>query len=444
MDREALIDDIRRCLDGRHLVYFGTRGEDAEGVADLPELSAVFSVIAPYRRRTGVQSLALEELSGTRVDLDAHDIDDHLHDPAVVELRRAMLRALADESVVFTYRPSAFLAAVCFARADRCTYAGLFKDHQVAFEHKPWVETELRRLGVRGIPWTYVADEEQLRALDLLVDGPVVLRSSRSSGGTGLVRLQRASDLVALWPHQTDTYASVAPYFEDGVPTNVSAVVWDEGVTLHQPSVQLIGIPECTSRPFGYCGNDFGAMAALSETSLREMEATTIRLGDWLRERGFRGAYGVDFLVLGDEALFTEVNPRLQGVTHLSCKLSVGRGESCVMLEHLAAFLRCRAPRSPSLPELVERAPSLGHVVLHSGATTPTSVDGDAIANELTVHEEVAAVDVICAPTTSVDPNGTVARATVNGRLTADGRTLLPSWRARIAKATWSTELPES
>lgn len=115
-----------------------------------------------------------------------------------------------------------------------------------------------------------------------------------------------------------------------------------------------------------------------------------------------------------------------------------------MMLEHLAAFLRCRAPRSPSLDELVDKAPSLGHVVLHSGVAVPTSVDGDAITNELTKHDEVASVEVICAPTISVEPNGTVARATINSRLTADGRTLLPAWRSRIAMAMTSTELPES
>lgn len=440
MDREALIHEVRRRLDGRRLVYVGTRGEDAEGVADLQELSAVFSVIAPYRRRTSVRSLALEDITGRRVDLDVHDIDDDPRAPEVIELRRALLRELSAESVVFTYRPSTFLSASCFARSDRCTYAGLFKDHQAAFEHKPWVETELRRIGLRSIPWTYIADEEQLHTLDLLIEGPLMLRRSRSSGGTGLALLENARDLAAFWPRQDDTYASVAPFLEGGISTNVSAVAWQDGVTLHHPSVQLIGIPECTSRPFGYCGNDFGAIVDLPERVVREMETATLTIGDWLLAKDYRGAYGVDFLVVDGEALFTEVNPRLQGVTHASCQRSVAANESCVMLEHLAALLNVPAPPSASLIDLSMQGSPLAHMVLHRTEDHAGPVDGAQAVDRLTACAEVRRVDLVCPPHVQVDPGGTVARVSAADRVTADGRTLHSTWAALIAEATTRAE----
>ncbi len=436
MEREDLLRQVRARLAGRNLVYFGTRGDDVEGVADLPELAAVFSVVAPYRRRASVRSAALEEFTGRRVDLDVHDIDDSPRAPEVIELRRAVLRALSAESVVFTYRPSTFLSSVCFARQDRCTYAGLFKDHQSAFEHKPWVESELRRIGIPSIPWTYIADEEQLATLEFLAEGPVMLRRSRSSGGTGLTRIESGSDLAASWPHQDEIYASVAPYLAGGVSTNVSAVAWDDGITLHHPSVQLIGVPECTTRPFGYCGNDFSAVADVSEQALVQMERSTITIGHWLRARGYRGAFGVDFLVVDRTALFTEVNPRFQGVTHASCQLAAAAGKSCVMLEHLAAMLGIAAPPSPSLVDLVSSTPSFAHLVLHSLAPTPDTVDGRHVVERISEEGGIRRADVVCGPELVADPGATVARITVADRVTSDGTMLHADWARRVSGAT--------
>lgn len=440
MDREELRRAVRGSLGGRQLIFFGIRGDDAEGVGDIPELTAVFSVVGAHRRRVSVQSLALEELTGNRVDLDAHDIDEDHRRDEVVELRRAILRSLSSESVVFTYRPSTFLSAICFARQDRCTYAGLFKDHQAAFEHKPWVESAVQKLGIPSIPWTYIADEDQLDALRYLSDGPVMLRRSRSSGGTGLTRVASGPELATTWPFQDESFVSVAPYIADGVPTNVGGVVWHDGVTLHRPSVQLIGLPECTGRPFGYCGNDFGAIRDQDLQVIDQMDRATRRIGRWLGSHGFRGAYGVDFLVDRGRALFTEVNPRMQGVTHLSCQLAAAAGESCIMLEHLAALLGLDAPTSRPLRDQVVDGPDLAHLVLHRTEDAPGSVDGEGLADALLDWPAVKRADVTCPPHVQVDPGATLTRITVDERITRTGFELVEPWGARVSAAVAGTD----
>ena len=135
------------------------------------------------------------------------------------EFRRSLLHALSRPSAVITYRPSLMLSAVCFARQDTAEYLGMAKDHQSAFEHKPWVESAVRRLGVPGIGWRYVADEEQLTSLHLVDDGPVVLRRSRSSGGTGVFRVDDPNDVARLWPDENEAFVSVAPYIVAACPS---------------------------------------------------------------------------------------------------------------------------------------------------------------------------------------------------------------------------------
>ena len=345
-----MLERVSTELNGRRLVWFGTRGDDVEGLGDLPELAAAFSIISAYAKRPSIETLALEQLTGERVDLDVYEIDkDDKNPEALAELRRKLWRVLHRPSVVVTYRPSTFIASVTFPRRDRCTYLGLFKDHQGAFDFKPWVETAVEELGIPIVPWRYVADADQLLSAHLLKSGPFIVRPSKTTGGVGFSRLENVEELAALLDEFIMPVA-VAPYIEDAIPVNIGAVAWHDGVTLHPASVQLIGIPCLTQRPFGYCGNDFGAMSDLDPIKFSAMEEAVVRIGEWMAARGYRGAFGVDFLVTEQgPPLFTEVNPRFQGSTHASCQISVERGESCLMLEHVAALLGMDAPKATTL-----------------------------------------------------------------------------------------------
>lgn len=432
MRRNDLINAVTRRLGDRRLVWLGTRGDDIESISDLDQLTDAFCITGRYQRRPSVDSVALEDLTGRRVDLDTFDIDDHPRDPAVVEFRQMLLRALARPSAVFTYRPTSFLSATTFARRDQCRHLGIFKDLQGAFEHKPWVESAVADLGVAHIPWTYIPDNDRLDTARLLADGPVVLRRSRSTGGVGLTRLDDIEQLSDLWPDEDEAYVSVAPFYEDAVPVNVGGVVWRDGVTVHPASIQLIGLPSCTTRPFGYCGNDFGASRDFSRTILDQIDEATRAIGAWLGSFGYLGAFGIDFLIVDEQPLFTEVNPRLQGSTHLSCQLSVRADESCLLLEHLAAFLGVASPRSRPLVEQTTDVGDLSHVVVHWTAEGRQGVDPAPLATALTKHADARRIDVPTHPDIFTESGGTVLRATFERRLTSAGFELTPDIAAII------------
>lgn len=431
VNRRDLLAGVSRALGDRELVWFGTRGDDVESIADLPELTAVFSIISAYALRSRIRSGSLEQLSGIRVDLDAFEIDDLPHDPPVDRLRDLLLRALAPRTAVATYRPSRFLSAVAFARRGSCRYLGMFKDHAAAFEHKPWVETAVADLGIPHIPWTYVADSEQLTTLRFFDRGPVMLRRSRTSGGVGLTRVEDPGELARCWPAEDEAYVSVAPFIEAATPINVGAVVWRDGITIHPASLQLIGVSELTRRPFGYCGNDFGAFRQLDGVQVRDIEDAVLKVGTWLGERGYRGAFGVDFLI--DEhgrPLFTEVNPRFQGSTHASAEISVQAGESCVLLEHLGALLGLPSPPSRTLTDWADTAGNLAHFVVHSLLAAPTEADTADLVRFLVRQGDVRRVDVIAPDGLLIEPDATTMRVTVDGRVTTTGFEL----SARFAK----------
>ena len=438
MDRRTLIRSIENAIGDRRLVWVGLRGDDAEPLSDLDQFHSAFSLFSRYDSRVGVRSLAYEDISGRRVDPETWDIDDHPGDAATRTFRNELLRALSAESLVVPYRPSQFLSAILFARSARCRPLGIFGALQSALEHKPWVETEISRRGIPRVEWRYIADEEQLSATSMFHDGPLMVRRSRTSGGEGLTYVSTPEELLAQWPKVDEAFASIAPYIE-GTPVNVGAVVWADGVTLHHASLQLIGVQHLVTRRFGYCGNDFGAARELPADVLDEIQTATLSIGGWLRSHGFRGAFGVDFLVHDGHALFLEVNPRFQGSTHASAQLDAESDESCLVLEHVAAWLDLPAPRSRPLREMVQETPELSHLVTHWPGPD-SSLDMSRLVSGVRDQPGTARVELAPDPRIICETGSAVLRWTVRRRVTATGYEVFPDFDGLDSRLVDSVE----
>lgn len=446
--RDTMRAEVESRLGRRQLVWAGIRGSDIEPLRDLAQLSASFTIVDAYAGRADVAGVGYEQLSGVRVDPEVWDIDDHHAEEATAEFRRGLLRALAAESALLPYRPSSFLSAIHFARGDRCLSLGLFGAHQSAFEHKPFVESSIAKLGLPRIHWTYIADEEQLDVLELAKRGPLILRRSRTSGGEGFIHVESVDEVLSHWPTLDEAFVSVAAFIEGGIPVNVGATVWkdappDDCVTVHHPSVQLIGIDSCVTREFGYCGNDFGLVRDFDRATVVQIEASTKRIGAWLRGNGYLGTFGVDFLVKDGVPLFTEINARFQGSTAASCRLSIEQGEACLMLEHVAAWLGLPMPTTPSLWDRVQSTRNLANLVVHWTGAATTSVDARALFARLRHQEgDQLECDVLAPRNVFNDPGSLVGRFAMGRQVTKTGYDLASGLDHAIDAWTSEQEQP--
>lgn len=433
MKRSALLTAVDQRLGTRALVWCGLRAEDAEPIADIPQFEAAYGIIAAYRNQHFVDTLAFEDLVGRRHDMETWDIEDHLEDGPVHEFRMRLLSSLAGDSALLPYRSSNFLSSVWFSRIDNCLNLGRFGGLQAAFEHKPWIESAVTQLGLAAVPWVYLADIEQMSLVFEPFDSPLVVRRSRTSGGEGFAICESVEDVRAAWPHQGDGLASVTPFLEGAIPINVGATVWNDGVTVHHPSVQLIGIPECTDRPFGYVGNDFYAVNQLDRSTIDEIEAATIAVGEWLGRRGYLGTLGVDFMIHQGRPLFTEINPRFQGSTRASCEFDIASDESCLMIEHIAATLGIDCPSAPRLRDLVSEAPSHATIVAHWSGCDGAAIDLDGAIRDLELMSDYVACEVRLPKGVAIDSGGVLARVTVGRSVTDSGLDLDPKWREAMS-----------
>ena len=366
-NRDAFLDTIDRKLGKRKLIWFGARGEDAQPLLAIPQFSEVFSLIAPFGSVSVEVDACLETMRQSRMDLDTYSLDAD-HSSQAQALRRCLLESLKSSAAILPYRPLGFLSSVYYPRRGHVKYLGLFHERQAPFEHKPWVESELRDLGLRTLPWRYFSDEDRQRFEDELEAlGSLVLRTNRSDGGAGLSLIQSKADLELHWHGHSDGFFAAAPHLVPHVPLNVNACVFPDGqVTLHGPSIQLIGIAECTQRLFGYCGNDFAAVRYIDDGHLNDLDEMVRTVGRWLASKGYIGAFGVDAMISGGSVYLTEVNPRFQGSSTLSALLDEELERADVFLAHIGAFFNLSPQKSESLCEIARLQSPSAQIICHN------------------------------------------------------------------------------
>jgi hypothetical protein len=423
------IQEIQAALGNRGLLWFGVRGADAAPLAALPQFRGAFSIIAPLG--TGfAHDECLETLSGERVDLDTYDIDAD-RSAHLETLRRSLYDALRDPTGLVVYRPSRFLSSVYFPRMEQTLNLGMFHERQAPFEHKPWVETELRAIGVPTLPWRYYPDHDRGALRAAVEKGPLVIRASRSDGGAGIVLVDTPEDIEQIAPRHDDSFLAACPYLPDATPLNVNACVFPNGeAALHAASIQIIGHPDLTTRRFGYCGNDFAAVRNLPHSTVVALEGHVRTLAKWLSDQGFRGAFGVDALL--DEAgglYIVEINPRFQGSSWAAADIDRSLDRPDMYLNHVAAFLGLPAPADVPLTALIGQQPLLSLIVYHNCSGCPQSSP-----SLLTTGPLLHTMDLLPMPGTRVASDAALARALVSSSVVAE-----PSIPRKIAPALCPT-----
>lgn len=426
--RNSWADAVVGELGNRALWWIGSRGCDAGALANIPQLAGTMSLTAPMHGRPAI---CLEDATGHRVDLDAYDPAEESTASAEVSLWSALDDVLHQPTALLPYRGYDQLVLPRFSRRPATTMLGAFPPLLRMLEFKPYVETELGRLGLRVLPWRYVARSDLGLLARELENGAAVFRPAQTSGGHGFFVAHDLNGLIDAWPEDGPELLATSSLLSDAVSLNVSGVVWPSTTTLHPASIQLIGVPGLTSRQFGYCGSDFAAVGDLGLDVLDDFELMAHQVGDWLRSHRYRGVFGMDALWHDGRLYFVEVNPRFQGSTTASAMVSAALDLPCAYLEHLGVFLGLNPPARRRLRDMWSDAPPLSTLTIHNVEVVPCRGASGLVA-ALNDHPSPLGVDLLPEPTTVVAPGGALARVFVDASVTSDGADLDETWRSRL------------
>lgn len=265
------------------------------------------------------------------------------------------------------------------------------------------------------------------------------VRVPRSSAGAGVAPATPAGlDRIAAGLGPT-TALLVSRSVGDGRSLNYHALVGADGaVTVHPPSLQLIGTVGVALHPTQFCGNDFAAVGTVAGAVRSAADAAAGAAARWLAGLGHRGLCGIDVAIGDDGVAVVDVNPRLQASTWLLTEAAAAAGRPCPGRDHLRAFGLAALSEDPSgPPAATDGAPDLAQVILRAGATrrgravngvyrrtggrwslqwtgaVPADLDGDEVL-----------VSGVPDHAWSVGPGAVVGRVVCRRAVTDDGRTL--------------------
>ncbi|MBB5868889.1 putative ATP-grasp superfamily ATP-dependent carboligase [Allocatelliglobosispora scoriae] len=206
-------------------------------------------------------------------------------------------------------------------------------------EDKAHVREALRRLGV-PVPEAVVLTPDAMgfAAIEERLGSPFVVQSPNGAGGQGTYLVTDPAGLATALTAHPHVERWLVSAFAGDTTINVAGIVHVDGTQLLPISVQASGIAELGFEFGAYCGSDFGA-AAVAAAVREEAFQHAATIGEWLREQGHLGIFGVDISVSGRTLSVLEVNPRIQGSSWLLSRLEGERGGPSCLEQHLQALL---------------------------------------------------------------------------------------------------------
>ncbi len=166
-----------------------------------------------------------------------------------------------------------------------------------------------QKLGMQTIPVTLHQTIEDLRQSN--PDYPLFLSAMYSSGGIESKAIFTPSELEAYYVNLrpiNKTEALIAARYVDDIvlAPNSTAIVTNDGKTT------LLCISDQILRNNQYMGNIYPS--AMSNEQTKQVQTMTETVGKYLYEQGFRGLFGLDFLITKSGHCYpVDLNPRRQG-----------------------------------------------------------------------------------------------------------------------------------
>jgi glutathione synthase/RimK-type ligase-like ATP-grasp enzyme len=222
---------------------------------------------------------------------------------------------------------------------------------------------------------------------------------------------------------------------------------------------EMIGFAELTPYAGGWCGNEVfgaGASATFSPDIRRQAQQIAIAMGDQLRQEGYWGVFGLDFLIDQDTgALYLgELNPRITGVTPLTSQAALDQNDIPLLLFHLLEWFGVEyaldveqfnrrwvdAEQTTSWSQLIiEHTTDAAETVTQVPATGIWRLepDGTLQFSRPVFQPQAVAGDTEAFFLRTVDPGHTLERGQSIGRLLTRGRLMTDDYRLTERAKAW-------
>ena len=206
------------------------------------------------------------------------------------------------------------------------------------FEDKILFSEILEKLRIRLPSWEEVIISLDIfKELELKFDLPFVIQLGRGFAGSSTYFVNSEKNFQDLCQAEQGKTAKVSQFIK-GTPYTLNACVTKKGVLISRPFYQITGRLKFTRSVGGTCGNDF-SREDLGNNTLSQIYSSTQKIGEYMGEKGFKGIFGLDFIVDNNQIYFIENNARLVASIPLFTRMQLEKNEAPLLLSHILELL---------------------------------------------------------------------------------------------------------
>lgn len=125
----------------------------------------------------------------------------------------------------------------------------------------------------------------------------------------------------------------------DGETYTINVCVGKFGTLISQPIFQITGLVAYNKNKLGTSGNDYVYAQKLNGKEKKKIFNYTKKIGDYIGKLGYKGIFGLDFIVSENEVDLIEINSRLIGSIPVFTKLQTAKNQTTFLTLHLLEFL---------------------------------------------------------------------------------------------------------
>jgi len=166
---------------------------------------------------------------------------------------------------------------------------------------------------------------------------PFLLQFASGWAGKSSFLIKKDQDLKAILG-QERREIKITTHLTGKTIINNACLLPDGQILIGSPGWQITGQPPFTNNPLSTCGREW--RGAINDQVREEIYQITQKLGKEMFRRGYRGFFGLDFLINEKGAVFLlECNPRLTASFVFYNYLEIEEGLSPILFCHLKSFL---------------------------------------------------------------------------------------------------------
>jgi glutathione synthase/RimK-type ligase-like ATP-grasp enzyme len=172
----------------------------------------------------------------------------------------------------------------------------------------------------------------------------IVVQLDRAHTGSGTFIIRSEEDYHNLRLTQGGNDVKITEYIK-GYPYTINGCVTKKGIFVAGLQYQITGIPELTTGEGSTVGNDFGfASTNLSLEVQNKILNATRKIGEIMKADGFRGLFGIDLMVRGEDIFIIEINARQTANISFQTKLEIMQDQLPLTLINLCEWLHIEMP----------------------------------------------------------------------------------------------------